>query len=222
MWKSIFYKEWLKVRLAYMLSFITGVLAITGIYLTVRHTFIMIDAQDYWDGIINQRHIYFALFKYIPAGIGSLIALAQFIPEIKEKRIKLTLHLPLNEEVAGLKMISFGSVALFVIYLVLFMLFMIIGQFYFPYEIMLKAAETLLPWFFSGFACYYFVGLITIEPIWKYRVLYSILGIYFIKLFFIPSLAGAYYYAILPLLGMILLTSTSILFSIHRYRKGEM
>ncbi|WP_162304401.1 hypothetical protein [Maribellus luteus] len=222
MWKSMFYKEWIKVRLASILSLAVGTVAILGIYLNVRHTFIITNAHEFWDGIINQRHIYFKLFKYIPLGIGILIGLSQFLPEVKDKRIKLTLHLPLNEEKAGLKMVAFGLTCLLTLYSILSALLILPGRYYFPYEVVALSANTIIPWFSAGLAAYFITGLITIEPLWKYKVFYTLLGFAFINLFYQSDLAGAYQYAWLPFLGIISLVSISILFSIYRFRKGEM
>lgn len=80
-----------------------GILIIYGIYSNVRHELIIKDAETYWNNILQQRAIYFTVLKFIPLLIGLLISVAQFVPEIVEKRIKLTLHLPTNEETIVLK-----------------------------------------------------------------------------------------------------------------------
>ncbi len=218
----MFYKEWIKVRLVFILSLVVGLIAILGIYLNVRHAFIIASAREFWDGVINQRYIYFSLFKFIPLGIGILFGLAQFLPEVKDRRIKLTLHLPLNEEKAGMKMVVFGLICLVALYLVLTAFLIIPGWYYFPQEVVVLSASTVIPWLSAGLAAYFLTGLIIIEPLWKYKVFYTLLGFAFINLFFQSSLAGAYKYAWLPFLGIILLVSISILFSIYRFRKGEM
>ncbi|WP_372934474.1 hypothetical protein [Mariniphaga sediminis] len=222
MWKSMFYKEWIKIRLVFWLSLAIGAIAILGIYLNVRHSFIIANAHEFWDGIINKMYIYFNLFKFIPLGIGVIIGLAQFIPEVKQRRIKLTLHLPLNEEKAGLKMVIFGVICLVALYLTLFALLIFPGRYYFPYEVITLSASTVIPWFSAGLAAYFLTGMITIEPLWKYKVFYALLAFSFVHLFFQSPIAGAYKYAWLPFLGIILLMSMSILFSIYRFRKGEM
>src|SRR5688572_15540122 len=98
MLRSIFYKEWLKIGKITTILLCVGILAVSGIYLSVRHDLIVGDANKLWDFIVNQRHIYFSIFKFLPLIFGLLIGIAQFLPETTEKRIKLSLHLPINEE----------------------------------------------------------------------------------------------------------------------------
>ncbi len=222
MWKSIFYKEWLKIRLVYALSLFASIAAVFIIYSTVRHDLLVIPANEYVRRMLYEGLVYYSLIKFFPAAIGIIIGLAQFVPEVTEKRIKLTLHLPLNEEKAGLKMICFGIISLISLFGLQFLLLTLIGGYYFPEEVIRMMSLTLLIWFFSGFAAYFFVALITIEPLWKYRMFYIVIGGLFLNMFFLQTRAGSYRLVILYMLGLVLLSSISILYSLYRYRKGEM
>lgn len=222
MLRSIFYKEWLKIGRISILLFAVGLLAIAGIYLTVRHDLVLTDAEKIWDGIVNQKAVYFSIFKFIPLITGLLIGVAQFVPETTEKRIKLSLHLPLNEEEVVLKMVGFGAAVVFTAFLVLFLVFYAWGLVYFPYEILKQATFTVLPWFLSGLAAYFLASFVILEPIWKYRIGYLLTGGAFITLFYKSNIAGAYQPAVALLAVCVLLTSISSLFSIYRFRKGEM
>src|SRR6478752_2517153 len=117
---SIFYKEWIKIGRISILLTIAGLLIIAGIYLTVRHDLLMKDAEIYWSDIIYQKYVYFSIFKFLPLLTGLLIGLAQFIPETIDKRIKLTLHLPINEEEIVLKMVGIGTTVVVLIFALLF------------------------------------------------------------------------------------------------------
>lgn len=222
MLKSIFFKEWLKIGKIAIVLFAVGFLAIAGIYLNVRHDLVLSDAEKIWDMIVNRQHIHFSIFKFYPLLFGLLVGLAQFVPEIVEKRIKLSLHLPLNEEEVVLKMVSFGAGTVITAFFVLFLLFYFWGLVYFPDEIMKLAALTLLPWFLAGLAAYFLSSLIILEPIWKYRIFYLIIAAVFLSMFCKSNIAGAYSQAIVSLLVCILMTSISSIFSIYRFRKGEM
>lgn len=221
MLKSIFYKEWLKIGRITSILFAVGLCAVAGIYLSVRHDLIISDANKLWDFIVNQRHIYFSIFKFMPLIFGLLIGLAQFVPETTEKRIKLSLHLPINEEEIILKMVGYGAGIVATMFLLLFLIFYIWGLYYFPYEIMKLASLTLLPWFLSGIAAYFLISFIVLEPVWIYRVLYTIVSILFISMFYKSDRAGAYQPSVLTLVCCVLLISISSLFSIYRFRKGE-
>ncbi|RIH65581.1 hypothetical protein D1164_07890 [Mariniphaga sediminis] len=222
MWKSMFYKEWIKIRLVFWLSVIVGVGVTLAMYMIIRSELADTPVNHYLWKIMNRDFVFFTLFKFLPLGIGLLIGLAQFIPEMTEKRIKLTLHLPINEEKAGLQMVAFGVMSLTIIFSLMFLVFIGIGRYYFPYEIIRVAAITVAPWFMSGFAAFFIAGMVAIEPIWKYRIAYLVIGGLFIKMFFILWKAGSYIYANGFFLILVVLFSISILFSIYRFRKGEM
>nr|WP_121271030.1 hypothetical protein [Pedobacter schmidteae] len=222
MLKSICYKEWLKIGRIAIVLFIVGLLAIAGIYLSVRHDLVLTDAEKIWDMIINQKYIYFSIFKFFPLIFGLLIGVAQFVPEIMEKRIKLSLHLPLNEEEVVLKMVAFGAGTVVVTFFALFILFYGWGLVYFPSEIVQKASLTVLPWFLSGLTVYFLASYIILEPIWKYRIFYIITAAVLISIFYKSNVAGAYAPSIVMLVLCVLMASISSIFSIYRFRKGEM
>ena len=222
MLRSICYKEWLKIGKVSLLLFIVGLLVIAGLYLTVRHELVLKDSERIWDGIVNQRQIYFTIFKFFPLIAGLLIGVAQYIPETMEKRIKLSLHLPMNEEEVVVKMVAFGAVVVTGMFLILFLLFYGWGIIYFPYQVLKLASLTVFPWFLSGLAAYFLSGFVILEPIWKYRIAYMLSGGAFITLFYKSNIAGAYQPSLPVLFLCVLLISISPLFSIYRFRKGEM
>lgn len=220
--KSIFYKEWLKIRRVSQIMLLVGIVVIAGIYFTVRHDLIVTDAEIYWDRITGQRMIYYSILKFLPLLTGVIVALAQFIPEIIDKRIKLTLHLPLNEEKGILQMMLFGAVTLLAVYTVELGLFWGWGAVYFPDEIIFPSLLTLLPWFISGIAAYFFLAMIVLEPVWKYRIFYILVAALFVQVFYLSDIAAAYSHSLLLLLALTMLISISLLYSIYRFRKGEM
>jgi hypothetical protein len=222
MLSSIFYKEWIKIGKISLLLAVVGLIIIAGFHLTVRHDLLMKDAEIYWSEILYQKYVYFSIFKFLPLITGLLIGLAQFIPETIDKRIKLSLHLPINEEGIIVKMVAIGTGIVLLIFTLFFAVIYGWGLVYFPVEIVNKTAVSILPWLFSGLAAYFLAGFVILEPIWKYRILYIITGGAFISLFYKSNVSGAYQPALLPLLAFVMMLSISSLFSIYRFRKGEM
>ncbi len=221
MWKSMFFKEWLKIRLIFILAIVCGTLILLGIYLNVRHTFQMADANEYWNAIINGGHIYYGLFRFVPLLVGLSMGIAQYYPETYENRLKLTLHLPLHEEKSVSLMVIPGTLALLAVFSVLLAVFIIPGTFFFPREIVVLSIHQIIPWFLAGFAIYYVVPLTIIEPQWKFKISFVTIGLLLIQLFFLRSATGGYLRAFVPLIAMIALMSTSTQFAVYRYRKGE-
>lgn len=222
MLSSIFYKEWIKIGKISILLSVVGLLIIAGIHLTVRHDLLMKDAEIYWSEIVYQKYVYFSIFKFIPLITGLLIGLAQFIPETVDKRIKLSLHLPINEEGIVLKMAGIGATVVLIVFSVFFTVIYGWSLVYFPVEIVNKTAVSIMPWFLSGLAAYFLASFVILEPIWKYRILYMLTGGAFLTLFYKSNVSGSYQTAILPLIICVLMLSISSLFSIYRFRKGEM
>ena len=218
----MFYKEWIKIRLVFWLSFVVGIGIVVAMYAIIRGELADMPTNHYIWNMINRNFVFFTLFKFVPLGIGTLIGISQFIPEITEKRLKLTLHLPLNEEKAGLQMVTFGVISIFIIFSLMLFAFLGMGRYFFPFEVMRVAAITVAPWFMAGFTAYFVTGIVAIEPIWKYRIAYLIIGGLFVKMYFVLWEAGSYIHANAFFAALLVLFSVSILFSIYRFRKGEM
>lgn len=224
MWKSIIYKEWLKVRWFAIIYAALGVLIVGNIFLKVQHDFVFNEAANYWYSILFQGHRFYAysLFKFVPVAGGLTIALAQYFPETINKRIKLTFHLPVNENNALLIMMLFGAFCLFTIGTIIILLFTGLSFAYFPAEIIQSALISVAPWFLCGFVVYFLTALIVLEPAWKYRFLYLLIAATFVPIYLQTAAARAYSPALPLLIVFTILLSVVLLFSGYRFRKGEM
>ena len=224
MWKSILYKEWLKIRWFAIIYAALGVLVVGNIFLKVQHDFEFSEAANYWYSILfhGNRFYEYSLFKFVPL-LGALaIALAQYFPETVNKRIKLTFHLPVNENKALLVMVLFGAFCLFAIAAIQVLLFTGLSLLYFPAEIIQLALISVAPWFLCGFAVYFLIALIVFEPVWKYRFLYLLVAATFVPIYLQSAAARAYSPALPLLILPTVLLSVVLLFSGYRFRKGEM
>ena len=222
MWKSIIYKEWLKIRWFLIGFTVLGILGIGYLFLKVQHGFTFSGGKNFWYNILFMGFQFFGYFKYIPLFGGLLIAIAQYFPETINKRIKLTFHLPLNENKVLLMMHAFGSGSLIVSYLLIMAAFIALSAVYFPSQMVYDSIVSVFPWFLAGFAAYFFVALIVLEPVWLYRFFYSVVGGFFITIYLKSPVIAAYAPANVGLLSLTVLLSIALLFSAYRFRKGEM
>jgi hypothetical protein len=165
---------------------------------------------------------WFGLLKYIPLAGALIIAIAQYFPETVNKRIKLTFHLPLNENKVLLQMVVYGTICIMLVYLLMLCIFTALSALYFPSDIIIPALISLVPWFLCGLAAYFLTALMVLEPVWIYRLLYLVAALTFIPLFLVPSVAGGYAPANFILVVLVIILSIAILFSGYRFRKGEM
>lgn len=222
MWKSVIYKEWIKIRWFLILFAALATLAVGYIFLKVQHNFKFNAANNYWYLIMFQGIQFFSYLKFIPITGALAISIAQYFPETVSKRIKLTFHLPINENKVLLMMMLFGTVCLLATYILLISVFYGLSTLYFPSNIIVPSLINITPWFLAGFAIYYFVALIVLEPVWKYRILYIVVAATFLPIFLESAPAGGYSPANSLLAVLIMVLSISLLFSGYRFRKGEM
>uniref|UniRef100_UPI003217FCC6 hypothetical protein n=1 Tax=uncultured Draconibacterium sp. TaxID=1573823 RepID=UPI003217FCC6 len=222
MWRSTIYKEWIKSRWFVILYAILGLSAVSYIFLNVQRDFKFSDANNYWYTIMFMGVRYFGSLKFIPIFGALAISVAQYFPETVSKRIKLTFHLPLNENRVLLMMMVYGTVCLLACYILQLAVFYGLSVIYFPSDIIVPALVTITPWFLSGLAAYYLTALVVLEPVWKYRLAYLLVAGTFVPLYLQSSAIGAYAPANLGLAVLVIIISISLLFSGYRFRKGEM
>ncbi|MFA8343678.1 MAG: hypothetical protein ACEPO8_11980 [Rhodothermaceae bacterium] len=220
MYRALFYKEWLKIKQAFLFVTLLGLGVIVYLYFDIEQTNTFNDSNAFWNVISGKGYIYYDLFRYIPLVAGLALALAQFVPEIINKKLKLTLHLPLKENKILLVMQSFTLGLLTLLSLVWLLLMIIISSIYFPAEIVNSMILTSLPWFLAGLITYTSVSALVLEPVWGRRIVHGIVGLAILWLL----TSGVRYSAfsgILPLVSIAVLFSFSfILWSGRRFKMG--
>ena len=116
--KAIFYKERIKIRRFYPLA--TAVLAGFTAYALLRigRMYAFNGAASVWLAVLDRGDVLVDPLKYLPALVGAGLGLAQFLPEITQKRLKITLHLPDSRRAMMLGMLGYGLVLLTVLFAV--------------------------------------------------------------------------------------------------------
>lgn len=222
MLKSLLYKEWIKIRLVVWISIGLSLVALINIFLKVRHDIIFVDASNYWYSFLFRGVTYFSILKFLPFVIGLAVAIAQYIPETVNKRIKLTFHLPVSENSVLIWMHAFGALVLTTVFIGGLGLFTAGSAIFFPSNIIRASLLTMMPWFLGGMATYFLVALILLEPMWIFRGLYTAVAAGFVTIFYTGASIGGFKPVLIPLALITLLLSLVVLFSGYRFRKGEM
>ena len=116
--KAIFYKEWIKMRCFYPLSalFLFGATAYA--LLRVQRVITFKGAAHVWEVMLEKEVVFIDILQYLPALLGVLLAVVQFVPEMAQKRLKLTLHLPFPQWKMILLMSGIGLGALALLFIV--------------------------------------------------------------------------------------------------------
>ncbi|MDR3219242.1 MAG: hypothetical protein LBU22_09780 [Dysgonamonadaceae bacterium] len=220
MYKSLLYKEWIKTRsvIACLAVIFLGV----GIYsfMKISESIRLLGIVNLWETTIQKDPAMFPQFKYLPLLAGILLAITQYVPELQFKRLKLTLHLPLNENKILLTMLLYGVTAVLSLLLITLPILLLgLGQ-RFPSEIVWTGFQQLAPWFLAGPAAYLIAAWICLEPQWKQRILTVIPGIIALSFFFLRAKSGAYQPFDLYLILLVIVAFFFAFYSTARFKEG--
>jgi len=138
-----------------------------------------------------------------------------------QKRIKLTLHLPLKERTIVLLMLAQGLLSLLLLFAAQIGGVLIYTAIYFSAEFIYSTLITMVPWYLAGFTSYLFVAMICIEPTWKRRIFNAVLATGTIQLVFISSFPGAYSQIIKWIILIPVFVMPFTFLSISRFKEGE-
>ncbi len=218
MLRSIFLKEWLKVRWFWVLALVVNLGTLVYLYLDLRHQFQVEHSEMIWYWAFELRRLLYTPIQYIPVLTGALLALAQFAPEMINGRFRLSLHLPVREDLLVWSWVLFGALmggAL--ILLDLFGLYLVVAA-WFPHEAALSAVLTVLPWCLGGWVAYFGITLALLEPQPIRRLSYLLIGLAFMALLY-QEKGYQEYDQILIWLGLMgLLFVPAVILPAHRYR----
>lgn len=218
--KALLYKEWIKLRWVFWLVLLGGLLVELYLFIRVGRSFRIAGAGHIWDVVVSRNQFLFADMRYWPLVAGIALALMQFIPEVSLKRLKLTLHLPMDEGRIILTMLGFGLLALMLAFgLQLALLLGGISHLFAP-PFVASAVSTVLPWYLGGLSAYLLVAFVCIEPSWIRRFVNALIGITLIQLFYLSTVPGAYggYAAMMVLIPVLALLWVFI--SVYRFKIG--
>lgn len=117
MTKAIFLKEWLKTRRVFWVSLLVAVLFAVYAIMCIRRVSTSHGVEHVWLIMLMKDQTFIDAIKYVPALIGIALGVAQMAPEMQQKRLKLTLHLPFPQNRLIATMIGTGLGQLLVIFL---------------------------------------------------------------------------------------------------------
>lgn len=219
--KAIFYKEWVKTRWYFLLSTLL-LAAFTGYcLLNVSRIVEFKGAVHLWQVMLERDAVFVDLLTYLPVLAGLLMAVFQFIPEMQQNRLKLTLHLPYPHYRMIAAMLLYGTSMLCVTYLVSLGMIGICFDAVVARELFARVMLTALPWYVAGQAAYFLTAWVCLEPTWKRRILNMLVGMGVLRVFFLAQAPEAYN-AFLPWLALYtLLLSLLAMLSVYRFKTGE-
>ena len=220
LFKALSYKEWIKTRKVIGVLFILTLAVIAYSFIEVTHAIRLDDANNVWYGFLFMDNSLPSVALLLPVIVGLALALVQFVPEMTNKRLKLTLHLPANESSIVASMLLFGYFVLIGFYVCSVLVYIVGFSFLFSSEIIQMLLSKLIPAFVSGLAAYGFTAWICFEPQWKQRVLNLLVAIGLLSVLFVSQFAGVYLHFCFGLLVLLVASFVLPFYSVLRFKHG--
>ncbi len=215
---SVFYKEYIKIRLVWFFIFLCNALMMIFISLKTRQLFELDHAEIVWYRLIQLGQIHYEALQYAPLLSGILIACIQFLPEMTGERLRLSLHLPLPPALMILAHLLVGTGAVTILCGFDLLALAYLTSAYFPGQVVTNTLMTALPWALAGLAAYIGTTLTLLEPRPQVKFFNLLLSAGMIKLFFETAYPGTYAYALAPLLILLALMIPAALLPAYRFR----
>lgn len=218
---AIYFKEWIKTK-PVVLFFSLLSLSYLIYNLTTWYRIATFKGESHlWEIVIGKNTVLIQNMQYIPVIFGVILALFQFIPEIREKRLKLTLHLPVDHSRTAFCMISYGLIVMTAYTMVQLLIIAFTACYYFPYEVVVRVTGTSGIWFLAGVMSYLLTSRIVLEGIRKYCLLHFVVSLLILSWFFQTTTPGAYDSFIPVLLILCANAALWIDYSIVRFKQGK-
>lgn len=221
--RSLFYKEWLKTRWTWLAAVALGVVEVLYLFLRVENGMERLGAKTYMLRVLydNPPLIYYRMLLYVPVLIALCVGVTQYLPEVSNRRIRLTLHLPASNTRLILGMALYGVVMVTLANLLLFGLFVARNVSLFPAEITRPVLQSVAPWFVAAYPAYSFVAMVALEPHRWRQLIYALVGWFVLSpLVVCGEAVGSYARTIVPLAVMAVASFPLLLFSSYRFSKG--
>lgn len=220
--RSLLYKEWIKSRIATVVAFSAALLFLLYTLYNFHRALRVQDVAHLWGVMLERDAIFVERLRYIPMLLGFVIAIAQMVPEVLQKRLKLTLHLPLSDIRSTYYMLAYGTG-----FILLFVLLLLVGTIvsygsHLPVELLNRILYSLIPWCLGGFSSYFLVSWIVLEGNMRMRAVALLVSVGIQSLYFMDKVPEAYTPSMLILLSAILLfTAVLPLYAVYRFRRGS-
>ena len=115
--KAIFFKEWIKTRGLFFIALLVSLCFAGYVMMRINRVITFKGADHLWAILLSRDTVFIELLQYLPLIIGALFASSQFIPEMTQKRLKLTLHLPYPQQRMILLMLLAGVAQISIVFL---------------------------------------------------------------------------------------------------------
>lgn len=220
LFKALSYKEWIKTRKVIGILLVLSLSVLAYSFIEVSHSIRLDDAVNVWYGFLFMDNSLPSITELLPAVAGISLALVQFVPEMTNKRLKLTLHLPASESSIVSSMLLYGYLVLVVLFSFSILVYLVGLSSIFSIAITKMLLSKLIPAFVSGLVAYGFTAWICFEPQWKQRVSNLLVAVGSLSVFFVSQQFGVYLHFGFGLLLLLLASFVLPFYSVLRFKHG--
>lgn len=219
--KAIIFKEWLKVRRVWIAVSVLAAALTVYAMIVVNRLITLKGVEHLWMIMLLKDNTFVEILKYLPVAVGMAIGVAQMAPEMQQKRLKLTLHLPFPKMRLCMVMLSFGLGLCLAVFA---MQWVAVGIFYariIPSQLTWRVLLTMLPWYAAGLICYLFTAAVCLEGTWRRRVIVTLAGVAMVMICYLQGALEAYNVFILLIIGYVCALVSLPLGSVERFKEGH-
>ena len=220
MYKALLYKEWIKLKWVLLILLGISVFTYGKIFLGLGSAIEVKGAYHLWSVVVFKQSMVYRGVKYILPFAGIVIAVAQFFPETRRRRLRLLFHLPVDHNKSLCFMLFTGLACLFILILISLGFLLGMMSLYFPDEVVKSSIITSVPWFFSGIPAYLGVSLAIVEPASWRRVVYACAAFSMVQLLFMGSQINGYEHSFWKYFLLEAFYLFTILLPAFRFKRG--
>lgn len=183
-----------------LLSVLLAVGLLIYMYLSTSELFRVRGAVEIWAAAIEGKLAVASVWLYLyPVVVALGLSLMQYSSEIKDKRLKLTLHLPHSEAKIIGGLYGFGWSVMTLLSVLFFGVFYTVLSLYYPVEIMEIEVMRFLSYYLVAVGLYFLVAWVVVEPIWRRRIVSALSGAVLLWFFYGAQLTSLGFLALLAL-----------------------
>ncbi|MDR2081753.1 MAG: hypothetical protein LBP54_07720 [Campylobacteraceae bacterium] len=163
--KAILLKERIKLRKFFWIPFLAIFAVVIDAYISYKGVIAHKGATMLWLELIYKQDIYFGKLQWVFIAGGILFSYVQFMPECKEKRLRIMFHLPVSYRFSIYSIMGVGIVLnLLLAVTALSLLAALFFAMRFPCELSFDMIMTVIPWAIAGFVSYLAAAAVIAEP----------------------------------------------------------
>ncbi|MDO5484655.1 MAG: hypothetical protein Q4F27_07065 [Desulfovibrionaceae bacterium] len=174
---AFFFKEFVKTGVCMAVLTLSSAAFMTWQWLNVRRLFMLDHPEIVWYRVMDLGQVPYAALAFLPIACAFVFCCCQFLPEMRDERLRISLHLPCGMVVLVLAHLLFGLCFLSLLFLGDALLLMLILGTCFPEEAVSTALLTSLPWFLAGLIAYLCVAYAILEPQRRAKLMGLLLGL---------------------------------------------